>query len=252
MRLRLLAVVALVGCSSSKSAPDAGDAAVDASTRGVALRIVHLAPDLEPVDACLRPAGAAGFEGPVLRAAGQSGVAFGQGTVRVSVPAGTATVRLVPAAEATCDGFVTDDVRNLELGAASAHATLLLAGALQPSAGVAPFVARVLPDAAPAGTLRFVPAAAPHATLDFGRNASAGFAPIFLAVPFATASAARAEPADDGAAWAVRTHSGAAPLAEWSVAAAPAEAQRSFFVSSDAAGATRLLVCDDAACALAP
>lgn len=198
------------------------------------LRVAQLSPDLPPIDLCVAPRGTTAFQGPLVAALASSlagadaaspGIGYAQVSAYVSVAAGQYDVRIVAAGATDCsvavtgvnadasanaaadagmnvtadtdvgaDADVSPDGSTPPTFAASAYATILVAGELAPTAtdrGLT--VASIVDDAVLAGqavALRAVNAMPAAPSLDFGYGSfSAGWFPLLTNVAFAAASA---------------------------------------------------------------
>jgi Domain of unknown function (DUF4397) len=152
------------------------------------LRIAHLSPGAPAVDVCIAPRGTTGFVGPVLAAAGlSSGLAYGQVTAYLTVPANTYDVRIVSPGASDCVSSLAGlpDVTNLPSLSAGGSVTLAAEGTLSGSEpfGIAAYVDETTTPKGEA-KLRFVHASPGTPAVDVGVGAGVLFTSVFTNVSF--------------------------------------------------------------------
>jgi hypothetical protein len=189
---------AVEGGGAPEASGDDGDAGPPQSF----LRVAHLSTDLPPIDVCVAPHGTTTFQGPLIGQlastvtgtdAASPGLGYAQVSAYLSLAPGQYDVRVVSAGAADCSSGVSDTT-SLTALEDNAHATLLIAGELQPTTGDRALTALIIPDdatiACGAASLRAVNAMPAAATLDFGFGSFASaWTPLFAGASFASAAA---------------------------------------------------------------
>jgi hypothetical protein len=185
---------------SGNPAADSGtgqDAAGEGGTMMASVRVAHLSPDAPAVDLCVAVHGTTSFIGPVLNGAGaSSGLAFGQVTKYLPVPAVQLDVRLVAPASTSCAMSLggLPDITNLPALPAGASVTIAAIGDLTVAGSDPAFQLKAFVDDATVdstkGALRFVHASPGTPAVDVGLESGGNFTAVFSNVAFGDVAAA--------------------------------------------------------------
>lgn len=190
-----VALAAMLGGCNDNDDTTAGTATVPPPDLGagsgtVRVRVAHLSPDAPAVDVCVSAHGANQFMGPVLASAGApGGLAYGEVTTYLTLPAGAYDVRVVGAGATSCATSVFD-ATNLPALPAGATVTIAAVGFLHPPSGNTSafrLAAYVDDTSAPSSTTvatRFIHASPDAPTVTVGSGAGATFMPLFSNVSF--------------------------------------------------------------------
>jgi hypothetical protein len=205
--------IAMSGCGSAAApAQPASDATPDPSREtspspthpsggpATHIRIAHLSPGTPAVDVCVALRGTGAFVGPVLAGAGLAkGLAYGEVTGYLSVPAGTYDVRLVAPGAASCARALAGlaDITNLPALTAGNSTTLAAEGEV----GVAPkeplrinaYADETL-TASGTAKLRFIHASPGTPAVDVGIGGGVLFTSVFTDVAFGGIATAGVDP----------------------------------------------------------
>lgn len=155
------------------------------------VRVAHLSPDAPPVDFCVKGSSAATFTGPVLNSILKvpAGLAYGNLTAYLPLPADKYTIRIVMPGQASCDKALANlpDVKDLPVAADMSY-TIAALGQLTPGATAKPFEIKAFADDnkvdAAKAKLRFIHASANTPNVDVGTGAVDKFMAIFSNVKF--------------------------------------------------------------------
>lgn len=228
-------------------------------TNDARVQLAHLSPDAPAVDICVR-GGAGEFQGPVLREQLQDedGLAYGEVTGDVTLPARSYTLRFVEPGSTGCETAIPGipDVEDVSVEAQQRYVFAAI-GELAPVGGAAPFQVKVFPGVAePSQGKARIRAihAVPDATtgVDVGTVENSTFTPLFTDVKFGNAGQADGKPYVDrdplmDATLSVRSTGGADDLIAGTVDLAPGAITTVFVIGTVSGDPKPLqaLVCTD-------
>lgn len=173
--------------------PDMGGPDLGGATT-VRVRIAHLSPDKAPIDVCISPHGANHWMGPVLKPTGidVNGLAYGQVTSYLTIPAGTWDVRVVDGGATSCTMSLFD-ATTLPALPAGASVTIAALGFVHPpqqrgTGNPQGFRLQAYFDDTTVGptslALRFIHASPDTPAVDAGTGSGSSFMALFTNVAF--------------------------------------------------------------------